>query len=159
MSDSSIEQISELAPPEDVRRYEQDGVVALRGVLSASQIDLLREAVDHQLSEWATSPSAYDFQDLAQQMWRGAPSFTVNGANRFDMDHYHAVVSSDQNARPLFDSIEENGVKPGKFFYDAAGWRRFPGIREVAMDSCLPELAAGLMRSTYVNFWEDTTFV
>jgi phytanoyl-CoA dioxygenase PhyH len=144
---------------EDFQSYDHNGVVVLRGVLSPQQISYLRDAVDQQLSESEHSPSAYDFQDLAAQMWRGEERFNVNGATRFDMDYYHSIVTADKKARPLIDDQIGEPCTPGKFFYDAAGWRHFEGIRKVALDSILPEAAAVLMNSTYINFWEDTTFI
>jgi hypothetical protein len=143
----------------DAAEFERNGVVALRGVLTQTDIADLRSAVDRQLSDWMTSPSAYDFQEIARQMWRGDDKFTVNGATRFDMEFYHSIVAADDEARPLLDSPASGVNKDGKFLYEAAGWRKFAGIRRVAMDSKLPEIAATLLDSEYVNFWEDTTFI
>jgi len=155
----NFKNVQNLVTARAVEEFHQNGVVALRGILAESDINDLREAVDQQLAEWSTSPSAYNFQDLAQQMWRGDTQFTVNGATRFDMEFFHSIVAADKNARPLFDEPLAGVKSEGKFFYDAAGWRRFAGIRRVAMDSNLPEVAATLLNSSYVNFWEDTTFI
>jgi len=45
------------------------------------------------------------------------------------------------------------------FFYDAAGWRFYEGIRKAALDSALPGICTQLLDTSYLNFWEDTTFV
>lgn len=141
------------------KTFNKDGVVKLEGVLSEDVLQGLRGAVDVQLSEWKTSQTAYDFQALGEQMWRGEEKFSVNGARRFDMDFYHDIISKDPAARPLNDGPLLQSKPSGKFFYDAAGWRRFGAIRQAAMDTVLPEIAAILLGSEYINFWEDTTFV
>lgn len=138
--------------------FERDGVAVFRSFLSTDQINLLREAVDIQIAEADMSPSAYDFQALSTQYWRGDDHFSVGSATRFDMAGYHAMVSADKKARPLCDGDIDPTVPPGRFIYEAAGWKRFRGIRQVALDSLLPEAAAVLLRSEYINFWEDTTF-
>lgn len=148
-----------LVRPEDVERYREDGVVKLCGVLGRREIDLLRTAVDQQFADYGRSPTAYDFQDIARQIFDDAGPIDVGAAKRFDWEHYRAMVKADKNARPLLDDAPASPAKPGKFFYEAAGWRKFDEIRQVAMDSVLPEISAVLLNSEYVNFWEDTTFI
>jgi len=138
--------------------YRRDGYVKIPGALTPAEVELLRAAVDHQLDAFGQSPSAYDFQDLARQVWGSDDSLNARGASRFDMSRLKSAIDADMAARPLFDEAEP-GAPEGRFFYDAAGWRRYPEIRRVALDSALPELAAALLQTTYVNFWEDTTFV
>lgn len=67
------------------------------------------------------------------------------------------MIRADAQARPLQEEVEDHGE--GLFFHDVAAWKHDPGVREVAFDSALPEIAACLMNAVYVNFWEDTTFV
>jgi ectoine hydroxylase-related dioxygenase (phytanoyl-CoA dioxygenase family) len=67
------------------------------------------------------------------------------------------MVIGDADARPLTEPSVNSDE--GMFFYDNAGWRKYPGIRKVALDSRLPELMAGLLDSNWLNFWEDTTFI
>lgn len=144
--------------PDLAEAYLRDGFVKIPGALTPAEIDLLRSAVDRQLDTFGRSTSAYDFQDLARQVWGGDDRLDARGASRFDMTRLKSAIDADPAARPLFDEAEP-GAPEGRFFYDAAGWRRHPEIRRVALDSALPELAAALLQSTYINFWEDTTFV
>jgi len=65
----------------------------------------------------------------------------------------------DLDKRPIRDEANITSEKPGMFFYDAAGWRSYPDIKKVALHSKLPSLCAELLDFTYLNFWEDTTFV
>lgn len=154
---SALEIRSSFVPAEALAAYRKDGVVKLEQILSADQVGLLRAAVDHQLDERAESTSAYDFQDIAEQIWRRQGAIDAGPATRFNMERFRTLIDADPEARPLFD--ETDGAPRGRFFYQAAGWRRLPGIRMVALDSILPEVSAELLDTAYVNFWEDTTFV
>ena len=51
--------------------YRQDGFVKIAGALAPADIALLRSAVDRQLAAFGRSPSGYDFQDIARQVWSG----------------------------------------------------------------------------------------
>lgn len=144
---------------DDLEAYERDGVVHLRDVLTEEEVLLLRTAVDRQFSGRKRSKTAYDFQALASQLWRNGGKLQSHCATRFDLERLSAIVKSDSRARPLFDAGAGQEAGEGVFFYEAAGWRIHPEIRQVALDSRLPEISAILLDSEYVNFWEDTTFV
>jgi hypothetical protein len=136
--------------------FERDGVVVLRGILTCGEIEGLRQAVDEQVTSLGTSPTAYDFEQLSKQIWAVDKDLDAGPAQRFDMQALASVVANDPLARPLTDGP---GGDTGKFFYDAANWKRQLPVREVALDSALPELMAQLLDASYINFWEDTTFV
>lgn len=159
--DDEIDELASIASHvtrETLAAYERDGFVKISGVLPPGDIELLRLAVDRQVSAMGVSPTAYDFQDIAEQIWRKSQAIDAKGATRFDMEKFKRLIDADSSARALFDEAVANAPK-GQFFYEAAGWRRHPEIRQVAMDSNLPEISAALLRSSYINFWEDTTFV
>ncbi len=151
----------EIAVECDARRtFERDGVVLLRNILSAAEVEKLRTAVDHQLASKAASPTAYDFQEMADRFWNMRERFQSENATRFDLERLTDIVAADPQARPLFeDGPADAPREKASFFYEAAGWRRYREIRQVAMDSRLPELMSELLATSYVNFWEDTTFV
>lgn len=141
----------------DLAAYERDGVVHLRNVLTAQQVNGLREAVAQQMREAGESHSGYDFESIGRQVWAASDQVEVGSADRFDMQIIKNRVLSDPAARPLLEEGEHSA--PGTFFYDVAGWRRFEGVRQAAFHSALPDLVASLLDTEYLNFWEDTTFV
>jgi hypothetical protein len=137
--------------------FERDGVVALRGVLTAGEIAGLRQAVDAQIAQLDHSHTAYDLAAVARQALSIAPSAPNTGpATRFDMGAMQATLAQDPLVRPLLDGPAD---QTGMFFYDAANWKRQSQVRDVALDSALPELIAALLDATHLNFWEDTSFV
>jgi ectoine hydroxylase-related dioxygenase (phytanoyl-CoA dioxygenase family) len=136
--------------------FERDGVVVIRNVITASEIAGLRGAVDQQLAGLGSSSTAYDFEQLSKQVWATKKDLHAGPATRFDLQALAVAVANDPFARPLCDG---EGRDTGTFFYDAANWKRQMPVREVALDSALPDLIAQLLDANYVNFWEDTTFV
>lgn len=140
----------------EIDAFRRDGVVHLRGVLTNREVDLLRTAIDDQFRNRQQSPTGYDFQSLAKQFWSTREKPKAAAASRFNLDVMTNAINADPKARALFDGDPD---PDGSFFYDVAGWRHYSEIREAAFDSDLPEVAATLMASSYVNFWEDTTFV
>jgi ectoine hydroxylase-related dioxygenase (phytanoyl-CoA dioxygenase family) len=146
-----------LVSDHEMDAFKRDGVIHMRGVLTRRDVELLRRAVDDQFQNRETAANAYDFQDLAEQYWSGKKKLDGGAATRFNLDRMAAAIDGDFSARGLFDGPAS--TTEGSFFYEAAGWRRYPEIREVALDSDLAEISALLLDSEFVNFWEDTTFV
>ena len=145
------------ATDKQIRQFEKDGVICLRGVLSTEEVGLLGASIEAQISDYGRSISGYDFEAVAEQVWKGVDEVDVKTANRFDLTATKNRVLADEQARPLREDGDTQST--GMFFYDAAGWRKYDAVRQVAFDSALPELIASLLRSQRLNFWEDTTFV
>lgn len=152
----------DLVSDEDIKTYERDGVVCLRGVLSPLEIEGLRQGVSSQLANYGKTHTAYDFEAIAKQVFSQTSS-NENGeidagqADRFDLTEVQEILANDKELRPIRDVVKHD--EGGMFFYDAAGWRFHEGIRKAALDSSLPSICTKLLDTTYLNFWEDTTFV
>lgn len=143
---------------QEIRNFEEDGVVCLRGVLTGQELAGLRGAVAQQVEGLGKTMTGYDLQAVAHQVWDAKDAVDTGAADRFDLSGLPGRVASDPAARPLIEEAA-GGAETGMFFYDVAGWKTLAGIRDVALDSALPELIAGLLRTSYLNFWEDTTFI
>ena len=143
--------------PDQRSAFERDGVICLRNILTRKEIRHLQNAVARQISGLRTSPTGYDFEALASQVWDPDGQVDTGAAERFDMAVMKEMVREDLSARPLKE--EDRSEEQGMFFYDVAAWKSDRGVREVAFDSSLPELISDLLGARYLNFWEDTTFV
>lgn len=144
----------------DRETFERDGVVVVRNILTSPEIEVLRASVDQQVQMVGQSDTGYDFEAISKAIWDGEEKVESGAASRFDLENLKNIILSDPFASPLYEqrqkALKQSG---GAFFYDAAAWRRFPGVKIVALYSKLPAYCAYLLRSTYLNFWEDTTFV
>ena len=140
--------------------FDRDGVLCLKGVLTAREIAQLRAAVTAQFSALGASSTGYDFEAIGRQIWSDDTAVETGSATRFDMSALKQTVTADSDAQPLLETAPaEQADEPGCFFYDVAAWKKDAGVREVAFDSALPELVQDLLGAKYLNFWEDTTFV
>ncbi len=152
-----IQKSIQLLSQKVIDEYNRNGVVRLKGVLTDSEVNALRDDVDNQIARRRFSETAYDFEDLQKQQWSGADEFDGGNSDRFNLEMYKLVLDTDPEARPILDKV--NDEESGMFFYDAGQWRFYEGIKKCAIDSALPHISAKLMDSSFVNFWEDTTFV
>ena len=148
-----------LVNDKDIQDFAEQGVVRLKGVLSPEEVDSLRQAVDTQIATQKRSSTGYDFEAIAKQLWSRSNQVDVGAASRMDVSMLAAAILADPEARPLLEDIAGDAGETGMFLYEAAGWRRFEEIRQVAFNSQLPAAAAQLMGSETIRFWEDTTFV
>jgi len=142
-----------------IKAYKRDGFLHIKNILNADEVEALRAAVTEQVRSLSTTTTGYDFESLANQLWSGSDTIETGNAARFELELFKHVIETDTNARPIRDNTNAKLDKDGMFFYDAAGWRKFQEIREVAFDSRLPTVCAKLLNTKYLNFWEDTTFV
>jgi len=159
MTYSGIESLPNMTD-ENVHKYERDGVVCLRGVMSDDDISNLRAGYEAQYKNRTNSLSAYDFEDIQKQAFSSTLSnFDVEASERFDMELLKLIIETDETAKPFRDELPEGSDDNcGEFFHDAAGWRFYSEIRQVAFHSKLPEIVSKLMRANQTRFWEDTTF-
>ncbi len=153
--------------------YERDGVVHLRGVVSADTLarltasfteamnDLKRDnkplSLVERLALKAASysgvvESALGHSTAAKLFDRGwnARKAKMDG-ERLDMS---ALASSLGSKRALQDAEPSNG----KFFVITGTRGMYPSMRDVIGNSELPELAARLYGSRYVSYYEDQMF-
>lgn len=155
-----VKMLSSSLSDEQIQQYEKDGFLRLKNVLTTDEVNHLREAVTIQVANVNNTKTGYDFESLANQLWSGSDEIDAGSADRFELELYKHLARTDTEARPLRDLPNQAPTgEDAMFFYDAAGWRKHKQIRQVAFDSQLPVICANLMNSSYLNFWEDTTFV
>ncbi len=149
----------EVLSSRDIAQFNQDGFLHLKDVLNPSEVHDLRQAVGAQLRNKSKTTTGYDFESLAYQLWSDEDDIDSGEAMRFDLELYRHIIKQDETARPIREKSNHDLNGEGMFFYEAAGWRNHHEIRDVAFDSKLPPLCAKLLDTSYLNFWEDTTFV
>ncbi len=151
--------LSDYILPDQLDSYERDGFLHLKNIVSESELCLLRQAINKQKEQLAQTTTGYDFESLARQLWNDEEQIDAGDAQRFDLELYRHIIREDKTARPIRENTNQELGGKGLFLYEAAGWRKFSEIRSVAFDSIIPMICARLMDSSYINFWEDTTFV
>lgn len=72
--------------------FNRDGVVCLRNVLTAEEIERLRAGVARQMAGLGRSATGYDFEVLARRAWDPGTGIDAGAATRFDMAGLKAGV-------------------------------------------------------------------
>ncbi len=153
--------------------YERDGVVHLRGVVSADTLSRLTACFTQAMNDFKRDNQPLS---LAQKLGAKAASHSAllesalggstalklfdraRSAHNEKMDGERldltALAESIGNKRTLQDA------KPtgGKFFVITGSRAMYPEMRNVISDSELPELAAALYGSPHVSYYEDQLF-
>jgi ectoine hydroxylase-related dioxygenase (phytanoyl-CoA dioxygenase family) len=140
-----------------VSAFERDGVVCLRQVLDRAGIDLLSGAIDQLASHIGASAAGYDITEVRRRLYAGDSSAATGPSNGRQYDR--AAVLRAFGARTLSPLIDSNASGEGHFMLDSSTWRRNRVVRHLALDSRLPEIAAGLLRAHKVNYCDDQIFV
>lgn len=142
---------------DELSAFEQDGVVCLRGALSQQQIEDLGRAVDALIPHVSSTPSGYDLERLADEAYSDREKVDVGMAKQYDADLFAGFLRYEGDRR-IVDDVRPDAPK-GQFLLDSGNWTRNASIRELALKSHLPEMAARLMQAKQVAFYDDQMFV
>lgn len=120
--------------PGEIDAFARDGVVCLKGVIPLPLVDRLREGLDQVFAEFTPRVGNVDLQSAME-------AAKAAGAR----------VAEDRQAAELGQS--------GRALLRTGVWRENEIIRDFAFFSPLPELAAGLMESERISFYDDQVFL
>lgn len=141
----------------NVGQFHQNGVLHIRNILGPSEIYQLAKAIDQLSSAVGQTLTGYDLQYLGDLAYQEKSAGKLGQANQYDLDIMagHLQLSG---APRLEDKI---GVtKPaGKYLIDTGCWQRNKFIQQLALKSVLPALAAQLLESRSIRFYDDQLFV
>jgi ectoine hydroxylase-related dioxygenase (phytanoyl-CoA dioxygenase family) len=142
---------------DEVNAYETSGVVHLRGVLNLQAVNALRRSIDLAVETLKESPSGYDFAALADA-YEKFDEATVEAASGGQHDLTAIMKHMRQSGQPLLIDDVKN-EKQGSYFVDTAVSSRIKEFRQFVMRGAAPEIAAALMRSSTIRFYDDQVFV
>lgn len=141
---------------DEVKTYQNLGVVLLRGVFDLQAINALRGAIDRSVKTLGESKSGYDFTELARAYENQDEA--VIAANSGGQHNIGAIVGylRHQNASLLRDQQADGG---GHFYVDTDLSARIREIRSFSMSQAAGEIAAALLKSDQVRLFGDQLFV
>jgi len=143
---------------DEIASYRRDGVVCLRQIVDEDELRSLAVAIDEAVRTLGTSPSGYDLtrireavesEDLQLLMTDSGGQYNVVGLAA-------AAISSE------LPMLVEEGVSAGdrgRFLLDTGVAARIPAFREFTLYGPGGAIAAALMGSSTVNFYDDQIFV
>jgi len=142
---------------EDAATFERDGVVCLRGALTGETIRALAGALDGLSERIATSAAGYDVTAIRRLLYDSPEAAAPIAKKDRQYDGETIVQNLRRMAAPAL--LDSRASGDGRFLIDSSTWLRDPTIRTLALESGLPELAAGLLGSRKINFCDDQIFV
>ena len=140
-----------------VSTFDQDGVVCLRQVLDPDTIGRLAAALDVLADGINASAAGYDVTEIRRRLYETADPGAPELSNGRQYDRA-AVLRALDTARPPA-LVDSRASGHGHFVLDSSTWRRNCAVRRLALDSCLPEIAAGLMGAHKINYCDDQIFI
>lgn len=141
----------------DIKVFERDGVVCLRNVLSAKDASDLAASIDRLAAQVDTTPTGYNLEALGDLAYSDAESAPGGNAKQYDLDLMAGFLRYEGDRR-LIDDVPENAPKGG-YYLDTGCWRRDGLVAKLALKSLLPEIAADLLQSETIAFYDDQMFV
>ncbi len=140
---------------EELRLYDRDGVVWLRGIIDDEWARRLGVAIEELVASHGEKQTdqVLDLTGLALAAESYAPA--------------HATASTGPEwgsprqlaGRLATDSRVGRRSSRGHFLSITSAWQLHPAIRELAIDSPLPEIAAQLTRSSRLHLYDDQLLV
>jgi ectoine hydroxylase-related dioxygenase (phytanoyl-CoA dioxygenase family) len=140
-----------------IEAFQADGVVCLRGVLAQPAIAELAAALDQLTGRINESVTGYDMTRLRRDIFgTDAPVGDEGQARQHDVSGIADFIRASGRPALLEDGQAARG---GRFILDTSTWMRSSAVRQIALDSVLPEIAAQLLAASKVNFCDDQIFV
>jgi ectoine hydroxylase-related dioxygenase (phytanoyl-CoA dioxygenase family) len=142
---------------DEVAAYHQAGVVLLRGLLDLEAVNFLRRNIDEAIRTLGNSPSGYDLSELTRAYEASNDSLL---ASRSDGQHNVASIVDYMRAvgKPLlFDNVAPE--QKGRFLLDTGLATRLRALRSFVIRGAAVEVAAALLQSEIVRFFDDQLFV
>lgn len=140
-----------------VRDFERNGVVVIRNVIAPEAVEDLRCALDALADNLSQSAAGYDVTSLRTAIFSSGDAASAAGdATQYDMGELATFIRK-SGKRPLIEAQKEG--MDGHFLLDTTTWLRNEIVRQIALDSNLPRIAAELLQSSKVNFCDDQMFI
>lgn len=143
--------------PDEIRTFDIDGVVLLRGLLDLRSINHLRRCIDEAVATLGSSGMGYDFTALADAFVANDDA-TIAASDGRQHDVSGVVRHMRASGKPLLH--DEIGARPnGHFFIDSAVAARIRELRKFIRHGAAPEIAGMLLGGEEVRFFGDQIFV
>jgi hypothetical protein len=142
--------------PDEIAVYRHNGVILLRGILGLQSVNSLRRAIDAAVSTIADSPAGYDLSRV-RRAGQAANSEVFRKVEGGQQDVTAIMAHVNPGGKQLLpDQSDEDG---GSFLFDADLVSRIGEFRRFALNGPAVEIAAALLQTAEVRFFNDQIFV
>lgn len=126
--------LANLISIETIRKFYTDGVVVLRGVLTEEDVASLAAGIDEIFVNRNYRDGFFDLTEVAE-------AFLIDGED------------------VPFDPTVVDQAAQGKFLLDTGTWMRSQKIKDIATNSVIPAVCGALLKTRFVNFYDDQALV
>jgi ectoine hydroxylase-related dioxygenase (phytanoyl-CoA dioxygenase family) len=144
---------------EEIEAYQRDGVICLRQVISPASIRAIKDAIDCALVALDRSYGGYNLTAIVDAIANNDQSaLKAQSGKQYDVEALGQAIRV--SGKPLLK--DEQGTPPkrrGNFFVDTGIAAKDQCFRHFALLGECPEIAAVLLKSQKVNFYDDQIFV
>ena len=138
------------------RHFFDYGFVRLKGVLTADEVAMLRQAMARAQGSFDRSPNSYNVTVAADSIWN-RDAISDQGSVQHDLAALAAAIRASELPR-LADPPAAGG-KRGNFLLDTGVWRRVPELAKIALGEKLAGVSAQLLDAPSVRFYDDQMFI
>ncbi len=128
----------------EIEHFEQYGFVRLKQILADGELERLRRATDLALGTFEASPSGCDLTLFAHASDTTSPFLAAPFGSVRDRARIPAG---------------DRSVSAGHYLVDSGVWRRIDLMRDFALNSKLPQMAAELTGAYQMRFYDDQLVV
>ncbi|MGH7908002.1 MAG: phytanoyl-CoA dioxygenase family protein, partial [Candidatus Binataceae bacterium] len=138
----------------EISKYEEDGVVWLRGILAPKWVSLLDETIEEILAQ--RLGQYIDFTGLGL----GLTGSELKTAGKWsEADRNWGTSQQLSGATLLDETVKPEAGRRGRYISATDTWKNHAAMRQLALASPVPKVAATLMRSQRIYLYTDQVLV
>jgi ectoine hydroxylase-related dioxygenase (phytanoyl-CoA dioxygenase family) len=144
---------------EEIDTYARDGVVCLRGVLSRDSIKAIEDAIETAMATLDKSYGGYNLTAIVDAIASDdQATLKAQSGKQYNVEVLGQAIKA--SGKPLLsETAGEAPKRKGSFLLDSGVAARDMNFRTFALLGECPEIAAALLRSRKINFYDDQVFV
>jgi hypothetical protein len=144
---------------EEIETYSRDGVVCLRGVLSRDSIKSIEDAIEAATASLDQSYGGYNLTAIVDAIARDdQATLKAQSGKQYNVEALGQAIKA--SGKPLLrESPGEAPKRNGSFLLDSGVAAKNMNFRAFALLGECPEIAAALLQSRKINFYDDQIFV
>lgn len=141
----------------EVETFTRDGVVCLRGALDLASVAELAKSIERLTLQLPSSAAGYDLENLGDVAFSDENEIDYGHAKQYDLEllagwlRYEDIPRAEEDLPPQ--------APKGAFLLDTGCWRRDAFLGDLATSESAGLLAAKLLSSRAVGYFDDQMFV
>ena len=144
---------------DEIETYQRDGVVCLRGVLSRDSIKAIEDAIETATASLDQSYGGYNLTAIVDAIASDdQATLKAQSGKQYNVEALGQAIKA--SGKPLLsESAGETPKRKGSFLLDSGVAAKDMNFRAFALLGECPEIAAALLQSDKINFYDDQVFV